>query len=116
MNLHTFLDGGYRGCEVNSPVIFPWMEKPSDLPACRIDPGKIRTLFQVATPAGKGEIIELGQATVLLGDDMFDVKWQVERNLRNAAILATVDRAPPNFFAQFTQAQRLRLCRALDCQ
>ena len=72
------------------------MKERSDLSGLRIDTGQIRTFLQVAVPTGEREIVKLRRATVLPGDNVFDVERTAEGRLRDTTILATIAGATPH--------------------
>ena len=51
------------------------MKKMGDLLRLGIDSGQVRAFMEVAPMTSQGEVIGRIVAAVLLGDDVFDVKW-----------------------------------------
>jgi hypothetical protein len=68
------------------------IEKLHDFLGLRIYTGEIRTLVLVAAMAGPREVVGLGLAAVLLGNDVFEMEW-LETAARNPAS-DTTHRAP----------------------
>lgn len=64
----------------------------------RVDSRKIRALAQVATMAGKREIVLRLTAAVLLGDNVLDMKREAAMLLFQSAILTTVLSTLPHQF------------------
>ncbi len=54
----------------------------------RIDPAQIRTLVQITSVACECEVTRLIGASVLPGDNVFDVVWKLAMFLGNSAVFA----------------------------
>ena len=76
--------------EMLVPLLPSWMKQRDDLSGGRVDPRQIRPFVAVAVAARKSQVFQYGRATVLLSDDVVEVKRQFSESFREAAILAAV--------------------------
>ena len=72
------------------PDIMTWMKQRRDLPFDRINPRHVRPLAGIAAQASKREILHLGIAPMLLGDDVVHLKWQDGPFWAQMAVLAAL--------------------------
>ncbi len=73
------------------PPVPPRMKQFGYLIGLGLDAGQVRSFMEIAIDAGQGKIVGVIRATVLLGDDVFDVQdsqWRVV--LMQVAILAAI--------------------------
>jgi hypothetical protein len=66
--------------DVLFPTIPSWMEEGGDLSGVGINAGQVRALVEIARWAGEREVRRVIRATVLSGDDVFDVKAKAENS------------------------------------
>ena len=59
-----------------APSVLARVEKPDEVPSCRIMPGDVRALMPVAVQASQGKIVEGGGTSMLVRDYVVDVKRQ----------------------------------------
>ena len=70
-----------------------WVEQGGEFFCFGIDAGKVWPFVEVATEAGISEIVEAVSATMLLGDDVFDLKRCGDMGTGKTAVFASVSRA-----------------------
>ena len=76
--------------EVVAPSLAAWMKERNDPPGLWFDAGEIWSFEPVAVRAGEREVISRIAPAVLSRDDVFDVKTQFGKSLRQPAVFAAV--------------------------
>jgi hypothetical protein len=67
-------------------------------------------------PTRERQIFNLRFPSVLLGNDVLNMKLPGKSFLRYATILAPITRAATNLSREFVRQDCCKTCRALDCQ
>src|SRR5262249_50454598 len=94
------VDTAGRETEVLRPPVAARVEEWHNGPGFPVDRGQITPFKPVAECAGHREIVGIGGAAVLFGDDVVDFVRREGHRLRDEAILAAVPRAQPHPAAQ----------------
>ena len=76
--------------KVAGPPVQARMEQSRDLVGEGVDTGKVGPLLQIAAMAGQCQVSRFIRATMLFGDDVFDVVRKVAVLLSQQAVLATI--------------------------
>ena len=74
--------------EVLAPALPAWVVERRESPGLGIEGGQIAPFVLVAKRAREREVLGLGCAAVLLGDDVIDLVRRERQSLRNQAVLA----------------------------
>jgi hypothetical protein len=82
----TFVD------EMIGPYLCSWIEQEDRLQSFNIsiNGSDVSALAQIAIGTGVGQIVFTGESTVLLSNDVIDMKWDGSRGPRKHAVLATM--------------------------
>ena len=96
------------------PLIRSRVKEWNDGVGLGIDPGQIRT-FEVAVPTGERQIIHLRFSSVLLGDDVLNVKRSAKRILWRVTVFTSGCLRGYECKPRVPSSCR-KTCRALDCQ
>jgi hypothetical protein len=70
------------------PNLAAGIKQADNLPGLRIDSGQVAALVAIAECAAKGEILGVGRAAVLLGDDVVDLVRGEAQRLGHSAVFA----------------------------
>lgn len=76
--------------EMLVPLLPSWMKQRNDLIRDRVDARQVRPLVAVAVAARESQVFQHGGTTVLLGDDVVELKRQFSERFRETTILAAV--------------------------
>ncbi len=77
--------------EMICPTVAAWMKQRHKLPGLGIEAGDVGSLVEIAEAARQGQVVRLGRATMLTGNDVFDVKTdETGSRLRQSAVFANV--------------------------
>jgi len=82
--------------EVLRPAMPSWVEQSSELFRPWIDSSEVRPLVEVASQAGEGEVAEGCSTSVLLCNNVLDLKRREVMGFREAAVFAATSGPPPN--------------------
>ncbi len=81
------------------PLVPARVKQRDHVASARVDPGKIRSLAEIASLAGEGQIVSFVTPSVLPGNDVFDVVAKLRAVLGKEAVLAPVLRPLPHRLA-----------------
>ena len=99
--------------EVLWPAVSAWVKQTDDLVHVGIEAAQVRSLLEVASVKGDGQVRFTIINDVLLRNDVLDVKRALEAVLRDAAILATVVRSLPKGRAEGIIDHEVCRCRTI---
>ena len=97
------------------------MKQANKLARRWIEPTYVGTLEAIAMDTGKREVLGIGSAAMLTGNDVIDLKWGGVYGSGQLTIFTSCVGAPPNSAdelrsnARDYRAARCRARRALDC-
>ena len=72
------------------PLLASWMKQRNDHIRDRVDARQVRPLVAVAVATRESQVFQHGGTTVLLGDDVVELKRQFSERFWETAILAAV--------------------------
>ena len=76
--------------EMLVPLLPSWMKQWNNLIGDRVDARQVRPFVAIAVATRESQVFQYGGTTVLLGDDVVELKRQFSKRFRKSTILAAV--------------------------